>query len=64
MLVDDDWKDVRLDESILGKSPADENLNETTDYIKEIEKKIQTLEDPTTPVDLESSIQPPDLGKK
>jgi regulator of protease activity HflC (stomatin/prohibitin superfamily) len=61
VLVDEDWRDVTLDESILGKSPADENVDDATEYVKEIEKKIKTLEDPTTPVSLESSIDSPDI---
>ncbi|WFN33726.1 SPFH/Band 7/PHB domain protein [Methanogenium sp. S4BF] len=67
VLIDEDWKDVMLDESILGKSPAEENISDAAEYVKEIEKKIQTLEDPTTPVNLESSLKPPetpDTGKE
>ncbi len=60
VLVDEDWKDILLDDSILGKSPpAEEGIEDATDYVKEIEKKIQTLEDPTTPpVNLDASVEP------
>jgi hypothetical protein len=49
-LVDEDWKDIALDDSILGKSPAEEDIGDATEYVKDIEKKIRSLEDPTTPV--------------
>ena len=62
ILVDEDWKDIELDESILGKSPAEENISDAAEYVKEIEKKIQNLEDPTTPVNLEPSVRPPGSG--
>ncbi|WFN37704.1 SPFH/Band 7/PHB domain protein [Methanomicrobium antiquum] len=48
---DESWKDVELDESILGKSLADEDISEASEYVKTIENKIKNLEDPTTPVD-------------
>ncbi|MDD4127982.1 MAG: SPFH/Band 7/PHB domain protein, partial [Methanomicrobium sp.] len=49
---DDNWKDIELDESILGKSLADEDISEASEYVKDIEKRIKNLEDPTTPVEI------------
>ena len=48
---DDSWKDFDLDESILGKSPAEEGIDDASEYVKNIEKNIQGLEDPTTPAE-------------
>ena len=48
---DDSWKEFDLDESILGKSPAEEGIDDASEYVKNIEKNIQSLEDPTTPAD-------------
>ena len=49
--ADDSWKEFDLDESILGKSPAEEGIDDASEYVKNIEKNIQSLEDPTTPAD-------------
>ncbi len=49
--ADDSWKEFDLDESILGKSPSEEGIDDASEYVKNIEKKIQSLEDPTTPAD-------------
>ncbi|WOF15821.1 SPFH/Band 7/PHB domain protein [Methanoplanus sp. FWC-SCC4] len=54
-LVDEDWKEFELDESILGKSPSDEDIADEKEFVKDIESKIKGLGDPTTPVDEDTS---------
>ncbi|MBP2132726.1 regulator of protease activity HflC (stomatin/prohibitin superfamily) [Methanomicrobium sp. W14] len=50
-LTDESWRETKLDDSILGKSPAEEDIGDASEYVKDIEKKIKGLEDPTTPVE-------------
>ncbi|MBN2734015.1 MAG: SPFH/Band 7/PHB domain protein [Methanomicrobiaceae archaeon] len=48
-LTDTTWKDFDLDESILGKSPAEEDIEDASEVLKDIEKNMQNLVDPTIP---------------
>ena len=50
-LADTTWKDFDLDETILGKSPAEDDIADASEALKDIEKNMQNLVDPTLPVE-------------
>ncbi|MBN1432956.1 MAG: SPFH/Band 7/PHB domain protein [Methanomicrobiaceae archaeon] len=46
---DEIWKDYGLDESILGKPPSDEEVEDATEFVKTIESTIKEIRTSSTP---------------